>query len=82
MTGPSGSLQKSASTIATNAPDAAEKARLCEEIKYLEDQITGLKSRIGSAGNATQRHNLGMLARLLERCNRSMAALQKRGAAA
>lgn len=44
---------------------------LQEEIDFLKGEISGLKSRIGAAGNELQKHKLNMLKRLLLRCEQS-----------
>ncbi|OOG75567.1 hypothetical protein B0E45_01160 [Sinorhizobium sp. A49] len=55
---------------------------LREEIKELEDQIFRLKGSMNRADNGVKLHKLAVITRLRDRCNRSLAALEKRGAAA
>jgi hypothetical protein len=53
-----------------------------EEIKELEDQIFRLKGSMNKADNGVKLRRLAVITRLLERCTRSLAALEKRGEAA
>ncbi len=55
---------------------------LREEIKELEAQIFRLKSSMNKSDNGVKLHKLAVITRLRDRCNRSLAALLKRGEAA
>lgn len=55
---------------------------LREEIKELEAQIFRIKNSMNRADNGVKLHKLAVITRLRDRCNRSLAALEKRGAAA
>lgn len=55
---------------------------LREEITELEAQIFRLKSSMNKSDNGVKLHKLAVITRLRDRCNRSLAALEKQGAAA
>lgn len=55
---------------------------LQEEITFLTDEITGLKSRMAKQDNAAQVNKLGLLTRILHREERWLKALAKRESAA
>lgn len=55
---------------------------LREEIKELEAQIFRIKNSMNRADNGVKLQKLAVITRLRDRCNRSLAALEKRGAAA
>ncbi len=55
---------------------------LREEIKELEAQIFRVKNSMNRADNGVKLQKLAVITRLRDRCNRSLAALEKRGAAA
>ncbi len=55
---------------------------LREEIAELEAQIFRIKNSMNRADNGVKLQKLAVITRLRDRCNRSLAALEKRGAAA
>lgn len=55
---------------------------LREEIKELDDQIFRIKNSMNRADNGVKLKKLAVITRLRDRCNRWVAALEKRGAAA
>lgn len=59
-----------------------ESDLLREEIKELEEQLFRLKNSMSRADNGVKLHRLAVITRLRDRCNRSLAVLEKRGAAA
>ncbi|OJY66420.1 hypothetical protein [Rhizobium sp. 60-20] len=59
-----------------------ESDLLREEIAELEAQIFRLKGSMQKADNGVKLSKLAIITRLRDRCQRSLAALEKRGAAA
>ncbi|MGN7734396.1 hypothetical protein [Ensifer sp. 22564] len=55
---------------------------LREEIKELEAQIFRIRNSMNRADNGVKLKKLAVITRLRDRCNRSLAALEKRGDAA
>ncbi|RKD68995.1 hypothetical protein BJ928_104133 [Rhizobium sp. WW_1] len=55
---------------------------LREEIAELDAQIFRLKASMNKADNGVKLSKLAIITRLRDRCHRSLAALEKRGAAA
>ena len=55
---------------------------LREEIAELEAQILRIKNSMNKADNGVKLQKLAVITRLHDRCNRSLATLEKRGAAA
>ncbi|RVG59987.1 MULTISPECIES: hypothetical protein [Sinorhizobium] len=52
-----------------------------EEIAELEAQIFRIKGSMNRADNGVKLQKLAVITRLRDRCNKSLAALEKRGAA-
>jgi len=59
-----------------------ESDLLREEIAELEAQIFRLKGSMQKADNGVKLSKLAIITRLRDRCQRSLAALEKRGAPA
>lgn len=57
-------------------------ARVSEKIDFLNAELAGLKSRIGSNGNAVQLHKQEMLSDIRDDYVKSMEAARKREEAA
>ena len=55
---------------------------LREEIAELDAQILRIKGSMNKADNGVKLSKLAIITRLRDRCQRSLAALEKRGAAA
>ena len=55
-------------------------ARVPEKIDFLNGEITGLQARIGSEGNAVQRHRMEMLSDIRDDYRKSVEAARKREA--
>lgn len=75
-------MRSSSTGCAGSGQGNDEAGLLREEIAELEAQIFRIKNSMNRADNGVKLQKLAVITRLRDRCKKSLAALEKRGAAA
>ncbi|MQX79884.1 hypothetical protein GHK03_16810 [Sinorhizobium medicae] len=75
-------MRSSSTGCAGGGPANDEPGLLREEIAELEAQIFRIKGSMNRADNGVKLQKLAVITRLRDRCKKSLAAVEKNGAAA